>query len=280
MIRFASLEDVEQITLLHVENVRRTYQNIFPDQYFRELDEKRYEKAWMRHLCRRDCRTIVFEENGRIEGFAMVRLFCSKNRNGELEYFHVSARKEGEGVGSRLFRKVCGLLASEGIGSMEICCTEGNTRARNFYDRHGAVYVGTYVEHYAGVPCSGNRLRIPDVNVFRPDAGDCIQLHLESEYKKLNEFLEGDYILWGLGEYYALFFQQFVNVKKPVYLFDSNTEYYGLKANGVEIIRPKKTEYPVIITCSQSEEVEKNLLELGYDKMVPFYPWHKYIKQK
>lgn len=276
MIRFADFKDVEQIARLHVENVRRTHEG-YSEVYLNRFNEERQKKAWTKYINRRDCRTIVYECEGAIIGFAAICLFYNQEYPGMLDFLHVSEWFEGKGIGTQLVKSACTLFASEGFKRMLIFCKEENHRARQFYQKFGTVYVGSAPFREDGNAHFSNKLLIKDIGSIQ-DKKCGLTLGLSEEYKKLCDYMNEDYVLWGAGKYYNLFCEQFGDLRKPKYIFDNNQEFHGLTANGVKIVAPHQTQYPVIITCSKSQEVEKDLFDLNCDKMVAFHPWHDYLK--
>ena len=275
LFRFANIEDACNIANLHIANIRRTYQGIYSEKYFERLNYEFYKNEWEKYLLRDDCRTIICECNGEIIGFAGICLFYIKKKIGLLDYLHVKKEYERQGVAHNLISEVANLLLHEKICAMEIWCVEGNNLARKFYDKLGAKYVGTFLSHDGGVSRFTNRLIIN--NIEKLIDSPSLSLNLENEYSKLQEVITGDYIVWGLGDYYDCFCEQFCLMRKPKYIFDLKFEYQGLFANGVSIISPFKTDIPIIITCSKYKEIERMLLDFECSNYIRYYPWHKYI---
>lgn len=197
------------------------------------------------------------------------------NKNAILDYFHVSEKMEKQGIGSQLFDVLIGILVSEGIKELEILYVEGNDYARKYYEKRGAKYVGSFIAKDGGRTLFNNRMIVKKKDC--PVAKNAIlKLDLKEEYKRLQQYVKGEYALWGIGAYYNVFFEKFTDIHKPKYIFDNNKDYQGLKANGVQVVAPQKTDIPIIITCSKYQEVEMQLKELGCENYVAFYPWHDY----
>ncbi len=277
MLRFANISDADEIAKLQVQNIRRTYKGIYTEKYFEVLSEEKMTQSWKRYFQREDCRTIVYLEDGKLLGFAAICLYYSVNNCALLDYLHVSETAERRGIGRKLVNAVCSILVEEKVKKMEIWCVEGNNVARQFYDNLGARYIGSFVSHMALSVAFKNRLVIEDVEKFCTSREPGLSLGLEDEYEKLCECMNSEYILWGTGNYYDKFVQQFGYMKKPVVIFDNNEEIQGLTVNGVKIEKPKPMSLPVIIASSKYVEIEKELEQLGCEKVVRFYPWHNYI---
>lgn len=275
MIRFANEQDATEIAKLHVNNIRRTYKEIYTKKYFETLSEDVFRECWKVYLNRRDCRTVIYINNGEIVGFLGFCLFNMPNKNAILDYFHVSEKMEKQGIGSQLFDVLIGILVSEGIQELEILYVEGNDYARKYYEKRGAKYVGSFISGDGGRTLFNNRMILKDMSYY--ESRDVIyKLGLEQEYKRISIYIKDEYILFGIGAYYDVFFEKFKDIHKPQYIFDNNKDYQGLRANGVQVVAPQKTDIPIIITCSKYQEIEMQLKELGCENYVAFYPWHDY----
>ena len=274
MIRFANVNDAEELGKIHYESVIRTYQGIYTEDYFKHMSLKSYIASWRKYLGKGNYRTIVsVNDNECIQGFAAVGLFV-RRKIGWLDYFHVKADEQHKGIGSQLISAACGLLAFEGIESMELLYAEGNDNARRFYDKYGAKYIGSYYRIENGELHFNNKLRIDKLSSFASE--NPLSLGFDAEYKKLLSYVKDDFIIWGVGNYYNYWVEQFGETVKPKIFFDSNEDINGLYANGVQVVLPHKTDIPIIIACSQYDEIEEKVKELGCTNYVGFYPWHDY----
>lgn len=276
MIEFASIDDMVEIAELHVASIRDTYPGIFPDEYFKQLSLNNYIGIWERYLQRRDTRTFVFREDNEIMGFAGVCLFKRMDRLPILDALHVKKAMQGKGVGRELVEAMKGMLRLEGMNAVLIDCVEGNENARKFYLKQGVRYIGSFQNLDGGGLHFDNRyiLEFSDKEPVYADGN--MSLELQMEYERLKTYLKKDYILWGVGNYYDAFFRQFRDIQRPKYIFDSNEAIQGLSANGVKIVKPHKTELPIIITCSKYQVIEENIKKLGCESYVGYYPWHNY----
>ena len=96
----------------------------------------------------------VRQEDGRVQGFAALR-------GDELAYLYVEPDSIGRGIGSELFRHA----QSRRPGGLWFWVFQQNTRARRFYERHGACLV----ELTDG---SGNEERTPDARYVWSAGGE------------------------------------------------------------------------------------------------------------
>lgn len=276
MIEFASIDDLTEIAELHVASIRATYPGIFPDEYFKKLSLETYINVWERYLHREDARTLVFRENNEIIGFAGVCLFKRADKLPILDALHVKKAAQGKGVGKELIMAMKEMLCLENMNAVLVDCVEGNENACNFYLKQGARYIGSFQNLDGGGLHFDNRyiLEFNDKEHFYTEGN--LSLGLQAEYKRLKSFLQEDYILWGVGNYYDVFFRQFKGVRPPKYIFDSKEEIQGMTANGINIVKPHKTKIPIIITNSYYKEIELSIKQLGCESYVGFYPWHNY----
>ena len=273
LIRFANEQDAAEIAKLHVNSIK----NIYTEEYFKKLSKEAYYRDWMEYLKRRDCRTLVYVRNSEILGFSGICLFSMPRKNAILEYFHVSENSHKQGIGRQLFRMTQEILANEGIQELEISYVEGNDYAKKYYEKMGSKYVGSFIVWDEGKLFFHNRVIVKNLryNVNLTNSY-ILKLGLDEEYKRLNAILRDKYILFGIGAYYDVFFERFTDISKPTYIFDNNKDYQGLSANGVQVVAPRKTDIPIVITCSKYQEIELQLKKLGCKNYVAFYPWHDY----
>lgn len=83
---------------------------------------------------------FVAEEDGRIEGMALVyyRFSTWKGRTVHLEDLIVREEKRGTGLGSALFQRVIAFAKEEGLKRAEWVVLDWNQHAIDFYKRSGA----------------------------------------------------------------------------------------------------------------------------------------------
>lgn len=262
MIRFATERDVEKLAEIHVNNIRRTYRNIYTQEYFLSLNENIYKEHWQKYLAREDCRTLVYENDCEILGFCGICLYNALRKMPVIDYLHVSEKAERQGVAKQLLDVSMAILVNEeAIKMLEIDYIEGNDYARKYYEKSGAQYVGSYIGTGGGRTLFHNRMIFDNLNCRRTEHIN-LKLGLNEEYEKLKMYLRGDYVLWGVGEYYNVFCEKIAGIKRPIYIFDNNKEYQGLTVNKVKIIAPEKTNKPIIITCARSKQII-NILKNG-----------------
>lgn len=276
MIRFARNTDLMQISEIHIINQKKAYRGIFDELYLKGLTVEDAYTEWTKYYRKADRRILVYEIEGEIVGFAGVKFFEGKKDCGLLDYLHTKEEYRNRGIGTELLRAACLMLLSEEIHNMEIFCVEGNNNAKKFYENMGAIFNGFKIRTYTSVETISNRFIIKDIGRVCP-ANEQGEYSLNNDYNLLVQYVKGEYILFGAGEYAEKFFEQFGEVNRPQLIFDNNVRLHKLRINGVEIAAPRLTSYNVIVTCPYTMDIEEQLHELGYQKIAFFCPWHQYI---
>lgn len=265
-----------QISEIHIINQKKTYRGIFDELYLKGLTVEDAYTKWIKYYRKADRRILVYEIEGEIVGFAGVKFFEGKKDCGLLDYLNTKEEYRNRGIGTELLRAACLMLLSEEIHNMEIFCVEGNNNAKKFYENMGAIFNGFKIRTYTSVETISNRFIIKDIGRVCP-ANEQGKYSLNNDYNLLVQYVKGEYILFGAGEYAEKFFEQFGEVNRPQLIFDNNVRLHKLRINGVEIAAPRLTSYNVIVTCSYTMDIEEQLHELGYQKIAFFCPWHQYI---
>ena len=90
------------------------------------------------HLTDPDCRVLIVEEDGLVEGFAILRGFVSGK--GSIRLNRLAARQPGKGAGQQLLDRAMALAFAEpSTHRFWLRVAETNSRARHVYERNGFV---------------------------------------------------------------------------------------------------------------------------------------------
>ncbi len=90
------------------------------------------------HLTDPDCRVLVLEEGGIVEGFAILRGFVSGE--GSIRLNRLAARTPGKGAGQQLLDHAKAIAFAEPPrNAFWLRVAETNSRARHVYERNGFV---------------------------------------------------------------------------------------------------------------------------------------------
>lgn len=90
------------------------------------------------HLSDPDCRLLVMDEDGAVQGFALLRGFVTGD--GHIRLNRLAARTPGKGAGQRLLDHAKALAFAEpSTRRFWLRVAETNSRARHVYERNGFV---------------------------------------------------------------------------------------------------------------------------------------------
>lgn len=147
IIRDAKQGDIAAIANLHAESWRQAYRGVLSDGY---LDKSIYQErlaTWERRFSGQPPKSMfvmVADVDGQLMGFICV--FPDENRiwGSFLDNLHVSPHLTGQGIGRQLLSEAARrLLAIGSRTGLYLWVIEQNHRARQFYQRAGAVEVGS-----------------------------------------------------------------------------------------------------------------------------------------
>lgn len=274
-IRFATEGDLFKLAEIHQNNIVDTYADIYPPEHFIKYDINYRISSWREYLHRLDVRTIVIEDNDGVEGFLSLMLYDHEYQLPLIDRLHVKKETRGSGIGKRLIGAAFLLLENELISDKAIIyCVEGNDRAYGFYKHLGARTIGAKLGEE---DVFENRLLLEKPKQILSIKENNLKLGVN--YSAILDAIKKPYIIFGVGNFYNRFYSNLGYRYPPTLIFDNNHKIIGKTINNVKISRPYKTDLPVVIAASKYQEIEKQLLDIGYQDIVPYYPWHKYIME-
>lgn len=274
-IRFATEADLYQLAEIHQNNIEDTYADIYPPEHFIKYDINYRISSWREYLCRLDVRTIVFEDNDGVEGFLSLMLYDHECQLPLIDRLHVKKGFRGSGIGKQLIGAAFSLLENERIGDKVIIyCVEGNDRAYGFYKYLGARAIGV---KQGEEDVFENRLLLEKPKQLLMIKENDLQLDVN--YSAILDTINKPYVIFGVGNFYNCFYSNLGYRYPPTLIFDNNHKIIGKTINNVKICAPYKTDLPVVIAASKYQEIEKQLLDIGYKDIVHYYPWHQYIME-
>lgn len=141
MLRKATKDDIPALARIYVEALRETYRGILPEDYLASLTLAEGEATWTRILTRPDREVLVDQRDGAVAGLASCQPDegCSKWLN--MASLYVDSRSQGQGVGTSLIRAVWEKARVQGYEGVSVGVVRDNARARELYERQGAVYL-------------------------------------------------------------------------------------------------------------------------------------------
>lgn len=142
-IREATIEDVPAVAEVHLSSWRSAYRGIVPDALLEALTVHDFVTRWTRDFdalpegglslaTAQDGRPIGFARSGRARGADL-----DAATTGEVQAIHVLPERVGTGLGRALFGLAIDRVRALGCREGVLWVLEGNTRARDFYERAG-----------------------------------------------------------------------------------------------------------------------------------------------
>ena len=162
-IRYATLDDLDQITHLYFQNHIITYKGLLPDEYISNLSLDNCRLKWSQFLCDPESRIWVALDEKMFLGFIAGRPDPELARTWYLDSLHVSEESRGKGVGSALIRTAGSYAAENLYENMSICIVRGNDRAGNLYQNLGAVHYKYFEDSFMGSPSRSEKLLWEDI---------------------------------------------------------------------------------------------------------------------
>ena len=147
LIRDANENDVIGIANLHAESWRVTYRGILSNDFLENHAHHDRLAMWQNRFAGTACKpmfVIVADTNSKLAAFACVFPEQDAVFGSFLDNLHVAPHLTGQGIGRRLLSEVARRLLTSGsrVG-LYLWVLEQNQRARQFYERAGAVVVGS-----------------------------------------------------------------------------------------------------------------------------------------
>lgn len=161
VIRRATLDDADSIATVHIASWRVGYADLLPSDLLAALDHTQRAALWREILTNSRPRstTCVAEVAGRVVGFASLRPSPERHHDpdkvGEVGAVYVDPTHWGSGAGSGLMAALESDAGAYGFETLELRVLEGNTGARQFYERVGWVTDGVRMPDRAGVSQHG-----------------------------------------------------------------------------------------------------------------------------
>lgn len=152
-IREATPGDAHEITRVHEEAWRFTYQGIIPHLHLEQMIARRGPSWWRRGMRRADSGLLLLTFDGTPQGYASygnARRPHAANA-GEIYELYLTPAFVGIGLGKRLFVAARERLAQRGRPNLIVWALADNELACAFYARQGGEHVGTAPETFGDV---------------------------------------------------------------------------------------------------------------------------------
>ena len=145
MIRQANINDVDEITDVHIATWRSAYKGLIPEEDLANLDHTERRKMWSASIQQHPSETIVATKENSIIGFANFGSYRENEDDrgtAEIRAIYLLETYWGKGVGSELFDYCADKIIASGYTSLVLWVLESNSRAIEFYRKHGLNYDG------------------------------------------------------------------------------------------------------------------------------------------
>lgn len=133
-----TLDDVEELGVMHVQAWRETYTGLVPQHVLDGLDPAVRARMWRSNISG-DTRVFIVREGGAIAGFGA----CGPQRDqdlpfaGEIGALYVLRQAQRRGLGRALMDALAHALAADGRGNAALWVLHSNTSAQHFYEALG-----------------------------------------------------------------------------------------------------------------------------------------------
>jgi GNAT superfamily N-acetyltransferase len=140
----AGPDDARAIALLHTESWRSAYRGLVPDEFLAGPVEQDRIRLWESRMAVPDASRFVLKavDNGELIGFTCVLRDADPDWGPLLDNLHVKPALKGRGIGwSLLTASLDWSFRARPGQPMHLWVLEGNSQARQFYDRQRGVIV-------------------------------------------------------------------------------------------------------------------------------------------
>ena len=152
-LRPATIDDAEQIALLHADSWRRTYRGMMSDEFLDGDVAQDRRSVWQGRLNSPapNQRVIVAEDSGAIQGFVCIFGGDDPTWGSFIDNLHVRLDVQARGVGRALMREAAAWAEANypGLG-LYLWVMQANENAQRFYERLGGANRGAEVHAGAG----------------------------------------------------------------------------------------------------------------------------------
>ena len=138
VIRQANKFDIELIAKLCIENWKKVYIGLLPNEFLNNLDVSDGINKWQEYLGKEKTMIFVAYDDWQFLGFSACKEDDEIENCLYLDSLHVSENSRGKGIGTKLINTVGGYAFSQGYNFMSICIIKGNSTAKNLYEKLGA----------------------------------------------------------------------------------------------------------------------------------------------
>ena len=141
-------DDLNEISSIYENSWKYAYKGIIPQEFLDSIPEGR----WAGKLNAEGRDNLVLIADGKLAGTACI---CSSRWDdhpgcGEIVSIYLLPEYMGKGLGGDLLERCTEELKKKGFRRVILWVLEENTRARHFYEKHGFVCAGEYLNDCIG----------------------------------------------------------------------------------------------------------------------------------
>lgn len=166
-IQTASITDLPEIARLHIQNWKKTYKDLLPDEFLDCLTPSWAMEKWGTYLTEEHHTIFVAYENKTFLGFAASTKDDTLENCWYLDSLHVSGEARGKGIGTALIRTSGQYALSNGYTRMSICIICGNDSARHLYEKMGAKHFENFIDSFGEIRTNSEKLLWDDLHCFQ-----------------------------------------------------------------------------------------------------------------
>ena len=166
-IREATIDDIEKISNLYINNWKKTYIGLLPNKFLNDLDVNYGIKKWTEYFSKEKHNIFVAYEKEDFLGFVA----CKENEELKnccyLDSLHVSELSRGQGIGRKLINTVGNYAYIKGYENISICIVKGNDKAKRLYERMGAKHYKDFTDYFGDIESNSEKLIWNNLNSFK-----------------------------------------------------------------------------------------------------------------
>ncbi len=148
MIRDGVKEDAGKIARLKIDNWRKTYSKIFPEDFLNNLDLTKEKEKYLNNLKNKN--VIIYEKAEEPIAYCYYGENAKfKDYEGEVFALYVENNCQEHGIGTKLLQYAIKDLAKKSK-KIFLWCAKENTRAISFYKKNGFKIIGEEIENIGG----------------------------------------------------------------------------------------------------------------------------------
>ena len=148
MIRNGIKEDAGKIARLKIDNWRKTYSKIFPEDFLNNLDLTKEKEKYLNNLKNKN--VIIYEKAEEPIAYCYYGENAKfKDYEGEVFALYVENNCQEHGIGTKLLQYAIKDLAKKSK-KIFLWCAKENTRAISFYKKNGFKIIGEEIENIGG----------------------------------------------------------------------------------------------------------------------------------